>query len=221
MKCYLCGSRQNLTEDHVPAKTFFPKPRPDDLIKVPCCKSCHEPLTKDDEAFRTWVICAQTNSPSVKKLFDQGVLQKTIDRSAKLHEHILRHIVSSPVFGVKGIELLPALNFPQDRAERFLVRVTKAMIAKFYPSYDYSSDSFGVRHLWSLTDDQVACVMEMQTKFHKDSRGDKVFQFWRAVGDVGGAWIFIFYEAVGFVVFHRHTKAANSELSVNHQPSPH
>lgn len=213
MKCYLCGSQQGLTEDHVPAKTFFPKPRPNNLIWVPCCESCHRPLSTDDEAFRTWAMSAKTNNLAAGRLLEQGVLRKTISSSAKLHAHILEHIGATPILGANGVELASTLNFPKDRAERFIVRLTKAMIAKFHPDYDYSSESFDVKHLWNLSADQVACVKEMQTQLLYDFRGDKVFEFWRGLSDTGGAWVFIFYEAVGFVVLHRHDTETNPDIA--------
>lgn len=32
--CYLCGATDGLTDDHVPPKSFFPTPRPKNLITV-------------------------------------------------------------------------------------------------------------------------------------------------------------------------------------------
>ena len=121
-----------------------------------------------------------------------------------MHSIMLRHIGETPVFTRDGIELARTLNFPLDRAERFLVRVTKAMLTKFHPDYDYSRDSFDIKHLWNMSAGQVACVEEMRQQLLYDSRGDKVFEFWRGLNNTGGAWVFLFYEAVGFVVLHSH-----------------
>ena len=41
-----------MTNDHVPPKNIFPKPRPNNLIKVHACKSCNSLASKDDEYFR-------------------------------------------------------------------------------------------------------------------------------------------------------------------------
>ena len=41
-KCYLCGKTEELTDDHVPPKAFFPRPiMHDNLITVRACKSCN------------------------------------------------------------------------------------------------------------------------------------------------------------------------------------
>jgi hypothetical protein len=49
--CVYC-SRPATTVDHVPAKGLFPKPRPSDLITVPCCLRCNQQGARDDEYFR-------------------------------------------------------------------------------------------------------------------------------------------------------------------------
>lgn len=121
-----------------------------------------------------------------------------------MHSIMLNHIGEMPVLTRYGVAIAPTLNFPLDRAERFIIRVTKAMLSKFHSNYDYSRDSFVIKHLGNMTKDQVACVEEMRMQFLYDFRGDKVFEFWRGLSDTGGGWVFIFYEAVGFVVFHRH-----------------
>lgn len=50
--CAYCGSSENLTDDHVPPKNLFRKPRPSNLISVPACPFCHSETSKDDEHFR-------------------------------------------------------------------------------------------------------------------------------------------------------------------------
>lgn len=50
--CIYCGSGEDLTRDHIPPKTLFPKPRPSNLITVPCCKNCNGSFSLDDEYFQ-------------------------------------------------------------------------------------------------------------------------------------------------------------------------
>ena len=51
-ECAYCGETRPLTDDHVPPKNLFAPPRPPDLITVPSCNQCHDPMSKDDEYFR-------------------------------------------------------------------------------------------------------------------------------------------------------------------------
>ncbi|MBO6621906.1 MAG: hypothetical protein JJ892_08780 [Balneola sp.] len=48
-KCIYCGNLEELTRDHIPPKNLFPKPRPSNLITVPCCKPCNNSFSLDDE----------------------------------------------------------------------------------------------------------------------------------------------------------------------------
>jgi hypothetical protein len=50
--CALCGIRPATTRGHVPSKSLFPQPRPDDLITVLACVGCNQGTQKEDEYFR-------------------------------------------------------------------------------------------------------------------------------------------------------------------------
>jgi hypothetical protein len=51
-ECVYCGEQGELTRDHVPPRCLFSKPRPSDLVTVPCCESCNGEFQKHDEYFR-------------------------------------------------------------------------------------------------------------------------------------------------------------------------
>lgn len=51
-ECVYCGEQGELTRDHVPPRCLFSKPRPTDLITVPCCAPCNGDFQKHDEYFR-------------------------------------------------------------------------------------------------------------------------------------------------------------------------
>ncbi len=52
-QCAYCGTQAvPLQLDHVPPQWMFAEPRPHNLITVPACADCHEPMSKDDEYFR-------------------------------------------------------------------------------------------------------------------------------------------------------------------------
>ena len=54
--CVYCRSPKDLTRDHIPPSSFFPKPRPTDLITVLCCRECHEEFTENDAYLRNYLI---------------------------------------------------------------------------------------------------------------------------------------------------------------------
>ena len=49
--CIYCGNTEDLTKDHIPPKTLFPKPRPSNLITVPCCKNCNGSFSLEKDLF--------------------------------------------------------------------------------------------------------------------------------------------------------------------------
>lgn len=51
--CGFCGLSREITDDHIPPKNIFPKPRTNDLITTPCCEECRKGWSMDDEYFRT------------------------------------------------------------------------------------------------------------------------------------------------------------------------
>lgn len=50
-ECAYCGGSSELSRDHIPPKAIFPKPRPNDLISVPACRTCNGSFQGDDEYF--------------------------------------------------------------------------------------------------------------------------------------------------------------------------
>src|SRR4051812_16625129 len=81
--CYICGSTENLTEDHIPPEGFFPPGQRKDLLTAPLCRPCHEPLSKMDEKMRIWLSAAGGTSDSGKWIWRNKVLGSTFKRSPK------------------------------------------------------------------------------------------------------------------------------------------
>jgi hypothetical protein len=78
--CTYCGSGENLTDDHVPPKNVFPKPRPSDLVTVPACKKCNEDISEDEEYFRLKLCLSEQvgNSPDARK--NREVILRSLKR---------------------------------------------------------------------------------------------------------------------------------------------
>jgi hypothetical protein len=54
--CVYCGATAHLTRDHIPPKSLFNPPRPDNLITVPACDTCNKGFSADDDYF--WLTLA-------------------------------------------------------------------------------------------------------------------------------------------------------------------
>lgn len=87
--------------------------------------------------------------------------------------------------------------------DRFLIRLTKGLLTKFYPELDYSDFRFEITMF-----DQLKLLQTLESisvLFVKDQRGGDTFRFWRGLAadkPTYGVWIYSFYEGVTFMVSH-------------------
>lgn len=145
-KCCLCGAAdKKMTRDHIPPEGFFPIPLPKNLITVPCCEECHKPLSLEDEAFRIWASSVHGASPAGKWILQNKVFGSSFKRSPKLYENVKKFIGIQKLNSLGQTLNVPTISIPTERANRFLIRLTKGLLAHFYPDYDYSLDQFIVR----------------------------------------------------------------------------
>lgn len=196
--CYICGSPANLTRDHIPPKNLFRKPLPNDLITVDCCMSCHESFTLDDEAFRVFASSLINRSKDGEWVWNNKVVGSSFKRSPKLKQNVAKSLI--PLFRDSATEQqYYAIQFPELRCNRYLIRLTKGLIRHFYPELDYSKSEFKVT---KITPNQEL-VDRVLAKFIYDERGGGIFRFWRAfyaIGKPESLWVYVFYEGLMFMV---------------------
>lgn len=55
--CAICGNRPASTDDHIPPKGIYPKPRDNDanLNTIPTCAECNNDASPDDEEFKVFI----------------------------------------------------------------------------------------------------------------------------------------------------------------------
>ena len=76
--CCYCGFREATTKDHIPPKAIFNKPRPSNLVTVPCCFECNNDASKTDERFKTYIgLQVARHGGEAERLFKEGVLSTT------------------------------------------------------------------------------------------------------------------------------------------------
>ncbi len=198
-KCYLCSTTDDLTDDHIPPVGFFPEPRPDNLITVRCCRHCNQGQSLDDEAFRVFSSSLLNRSDAGEWIWRNKVMGSTFRRSPQLRENVERYLLKVPVRTTAGTVRMTALGFPKKRANRFLIRITKGLVATFYPDKDYSGTAFSVDNLM-LNQENIDYLNTLSTY---DERGERVFRFWRAMAsnkEAIGLFAYVFYDACLFMV---------------------
>ena len=88
--CYICGSTADLTDDHIPPKSFFPIGQRENLFTADCCKDCHRRLSMDDEAARLWLSSAASASLAGKWIWHNEAFP-SLQRKPKLLEKVTRN----------------------------------------------------------------------------------------------------------------------------------
>ena len=214
-KCYLCGATENITRDHIPPVGFFVCPLPDNLITVPCCRSCNDSFKNDDEAARAFFTAYRWQSDKGLWVWKNKVAASTLKRSPKLAQHMRTSLLLLPVRTDKGVEVMPAIQFPPERMNRWLIRITRGLLAKFYPHIETLDMHFEVQQIAPSQD--IAAFMFKTMKY--DERGDGVFRFWRNIVEDGahylGIWSYVFYDGLCFKVTHSRDEKELLELKSN------
>lgn len=83
IQCSFCDNVSN-TKDHIPSKSLLEKPYPDNLITIPCCKTCNNSFSLDEEYFIN-VLTEISNNPNlVARKSEGGNVYKARKRSPKL-----------------------------------------------------------------------------------------------------------------------------------------
>ncbi len=204
-KCYLCRtwkSREVMTDDHIPPKSYFRPPRPTNLITVRCCEPCHKTYSMDDEAFRAWIASSINKSDAGNWIWTERVVNSSFKRSPKLRENMAKAI--KPVLlQLNDGRQVPSglLSFPNARGDRVLARFAKGLLSYFHPEYDYTYDDFSAHPL----NEKTARVLEpLKLKLNVEQRGADEFKFGRCFTTEmnSGIWLFEFYGASSFIVMH-------------------
>lgn len=197
--CYLCGSTENLTKDHIPPKSLFPSPKPTNLITVWCCKKCNEEFSLIDESFRVFTSSVINRSKSGEWIWDKKVMGSTFKRSPKLKTATIKSLVPIET-EINGIKVKAAgMTYSIQKTKDYLVRLTKGFTRHFNPEIDLSNAKFKINHI--IPNQQI--VDMLYQKFFYVEKGNGVFKMWRMfVKDniPESVWVYVFYDGLMFMV---------------------
>jgi hypothetical protein len=127
-ECAYCGKGDPEMRDHVPPASFFPSPRPDNLITVPCCESCRRGQSKDDETVRLILSVHRKagRHPAMRSLEPTRALDRLRSwRYAKYFFGLIRPGIAQTPTGL----IVPAHNLviELEPVSRFMTRLTRGM----------------------------------------------------------------------------------------------
>lgn len=110
--CCYCGLEKATTKDHIPPKAIFTKPRPSDLITVPCCFRCNNDASTTDEGFMTYLgMQIARQGGEAERLFKEAVLA-TAKHNNKLRKTILQSMYPVEYVPKDGSELRKGMAVP-------------------------------------------------------------------------------------------------------------
>ena len=156
----------------------------------------------DDEAFRIWATSAHGISEAGKWIWKNKVVPNSLDAKPKLMANVARHVRLVEIEGPKGRAQIAVSTFPEERAKKFITRVTKGLIRRFYPELHNPHNHFKILHL-RPSDVAVACLKAVLPMLTEDGRGDAVFRFYRGIpvdNRKCSIWVYFFYDEVAFWV---------------------
>lgn len=132
--CIYCGSTEKPTDDHIPPKSLFAKPRPNNLMTVPSCESCNKGFQLDDDYFYMLMQTGAETSEHPELLKTKEKFVRSIHRkeSKGFRQSILEKTFIQEVSTEGGIYLgnAPVLDVDWSRVERVVGRIVKGLFYK-------------------------------------------------------------------------------------------
>lgn len=147
--CVYCRSTKTLTNDHIPPKALFPKPRPNDLITVISCQDCNNLASIDDEYFKKQLIFRESSSDLAKSVSESTLRGLQRPEAKKSNEEFLKNLK------LTGDYHHPAsYDVDLDRLARVTTRIIKGLfycvmkkpLPKGYFVESYALDGFKQRN---------------------------------------------------------------------------
>lgn len=200
-ECVYCGSKENITADHVPPKCLFPDPKPTNLITVPACEKCNNSYKKDDEYFRICVLTQPYNNPTGWKIWEEKVIRRTLRRSPSLRKRLLDNLIRVELRSPSGVYLGEgeALQFHVSRINRVVKRIVRGLYWYHYGSKLAPEIGFLI-----TKDSDVSGVTDIINNYTDLSFIDKeTFQYRHGIAAEDpdqSIWVLRFYTITTFLV---------------------
>jgi hypothetical protein len=133
-KCIYCGNNAGMTADHVPPKSFFPQPRPSNLITVPACHKCNSGAGKDEDYFLATFMFSKAGVTHAGKLLWKQRLNRMFRKNLGLRRKIAKGLSYESLVTPTGIYLGRRMGLQFDEA-RFEPVVQKIVRGLYYFEY--------------------------------------------------------------------------------------
>ncbi len=203
--CSICGEMNELTKEHIPPKSIFLKPRPQNTITVFSCKRCNQDTKLDDEYFRFWVTAGAHPDSKLNALWKEKVVGSSFKRSPALlkkiqkdHKKLLANHAKIPLKTYDGEivtgELLDrCYKFDMDRIEKIACKIVKGLY------FHHFSKPFPHNVEFTVSDAPIVLDILKNVIIRRKGQvggGDGEFIYWfkfSAVEPFFSRWVLYFY----------------------------
>lgn len=201
-KCVYCNLSESTTDDHVPPKSFFPKPRPSDLITVPSCLDCNKGAGKDEEFFLATFMFSYAGVSEAGTMLWTEKLNRMYDKNIGLRRKIADHLILSSLYTPSGIYLGNGMTINTDE-KRFETVVNKILKGLYFFEYNQTfPDSAEITTFYLNQKKDYEPVKKVAPELKFGSRSwDGIFEykFNRLPNDPSGSiWLFRFWGQIFF-----------------------
>lgn len=137
--CIYCGSKKDMTVDHIPPKSLFPEPCLLNMLTVPCCGRCNRSFSKDDEYFRTILVshARVASDPNVQAVNRKLLRSVTRPAAAGMASVVRKSLHLVDVVSPGGIYLGTglAMRVSAERINRTIDRIAAGLfyVIRGYP----------------------------------------------------------------------------------------
>jgi len=184
--CAICGQLGATTRDHIPPKSIFPRPLPNDLITVPACEICNNTASRYDEIFKVFISFRITEP---NELTDRTA--RTIETNNRLFRRLQDECRELGLVDLQGnIEVVNVAQWDSDAHDRVIERVIRGLYFHHTGRPVPHNHEVKVQFLRSIPQQ-----IQEDSNFQEGSVGNAQFKYKYIVDPYSGwsTWVFDFY----------------------------
>jgi hypothetical protein len=186
--CVLCGKINATTKEHVPPRSIFPKPRPNDLITVPACFNCNNDSSQTDESFKVHLGL---------HVWQDEQAMRTLNHNTKLRTDVISKMKPAKVLDSNN-EILGQVHLSLWDSEAHSITIEKCIKGLYFHHYGKilcSRAQIKTHYFQSLTPELVK--ISESWSVNSIGNGDFVYKFTSAANESThmSVWLFQFFGA--------------------------
>jgi len=201
-KCAYCGIGNHETDDHVPPKSIFIKPRPSNLVTVPSCDACNSSFQDNDDLFALFI---STQAGMDGEL--QRELHEKVKRAVARHRHF-REILESaspeiPIMDTDG-SILDKVQFLKMNDFHVSSTLERIVTGLAFHHYRFRVKSTGYVSIWYPSDSTmkhaaIQDVLKDCVYSHIGHNHEFAYRHGRTIDNTYASfWEFLFYDKFHF-----------------------